>query len=239
MAALSIDETPAPKLVPDARTPAEYARLEQLLAERARELQQHRLEVARLKALLRDATADFERALLASQALGALPAEPALGNLELTRQRDAAVLRALEAEAARAEALFRLDEAMGYVAPAVGLPAPDPLEETCARLNDAVRRLEGELAASRTECQEARELRERTASDLAAALDRAQGLEHERAAAEGTQLNASGLAELLQETRQVLDEFARAVERAARGGERRESSLDASSLASKPDPVED
>jgi chromosome segregation ATPase len=217
MAALSIEDTPAPKLVPDARTPAEYSRLEQLLAERARELQQHRLEVARLKALLRDATADFERAL-------SVPPEPPVSSGELARQRDAAVLRALEAEAARAEAVYRLDEAMGYMAEA----SPGrPLEEECARLGDTVRRLEGELAASRSECQEAREAREQTARELATALERAQGVERQLATDGREQLKAQSLAEALEETRSVLGEFARAVERVALGGVRRESSLGA------------
>jgi len=227
MAALSIEETPAPKLVPEARAPAEYSRLEQLLAERARELQQHRLEVARLKALLRDATADFERAL---SDLPALPAPPA----ELSIQRDAAVLRALEAEAARAEALYRLDEAMGYMAetspgstasPAAGAPTIHPLEQECARLGDAVRQLEGELLASRSECEQARKVREQATCELATALERAQCLERELATGEREQVKARSLVEALEETRQVLGEFARAVERVTRGDDRRESSL--------------
>lgn len=216
MAALSIEDTPAPKLVPDARTPAEYSRLEQLLAERARELQQHRLEVARLKALLRDATADFQRALSA-------PPEPPASPGELTRQRDAAVLCALEAEAARAEAVYRLDEAMGYTAEA---SPGHPLEAECTRLGDTVRKLESELAASRSECQQAREVREQTTRELASALERAQGAERELAGdVPRAQLRARSLAEALEDTRSVLGEFARAVERAARGGDRRESSL--------------
>jgi hypothetical protein len=230
MAALSIEETPAPKLVPDARTPAEYARLEQLLAERARELHQHRLEVTRLKALLRDETAGFERALAAPPA----PPEP---SAELGRQRDAAVLRALEAEAARAEALYRLDEAMGFLAEASsrgptgspaghGSPGTHPLESECARLRDAVSRLEGELAASRSECEHARAVREQTTCELATVLERVQHLERELATDQREQLRARSLAEALEDARSVLGEFARAVERvAARGGDRPESSL--------------
>jgi hypothetical protein len=229
MAALSIEETPAPKLVPDARTPAEYSRLEQLLAERARELQQHRLEVARLKALLRDATVGFERSL-------AEPAGLAEPSAELSRQREAAVLCALEAEAERAEALYRLDEAMGHLAEASSgaadgpvarrsPSAPHPLEAECARLGDAVRRLGSELAASRSECQQAREVREQASCELATALERAQCLERELATGQREQLKARSLAEALEEARTVLGEFARAVERVARGGDRSESSL--------------
>ena len=228
MAALSIEETPAPKLVPDARTPAEYSRLEQLLAERARELQQHRLEVARLKALLRDASAGFERALAVLPA----PPEP---STELSRERDAAVLRALEAEAARAEALYRLDEAMGYMAEAsagatdraAGRRAADgaSLEQECARLGAAVRELEGELAASRAECEQARAVREQATCELSTALERAQCLERELASGQREQLRARSLTDALEEARTVLGEFARAVERVARGADRRESSL--------------
>jgi hypothetical protein len=236
MAAVSIEESPAPKLVPDARTSAEYSRLEQLLAERARELQQHRLEVARLKALLRDATAGFD-------ALVVPPALPA-PSAELRRQRDAAVLRALEAEAARAEAVYRLDEAMGYLAEASSgptdspagprAPGVHPLENECARLGDAVRQLEGELAASRAECEQSRGVREQTTCELATALERAQCLERELAGGERERLKARSLAEALEEARTVLGEFARAVERVARGADRPESSL-----ATKAQPAEE
>jgi hypothetical protein len=236
MAALSIEETPAPKLVPDARTPAEYSRLEQLLAERARELQQHRVEVARLKALLRDAAADFEAALSEPPALPAPSAD-------LGRQRDAAVLRALEAEAARAEAVYRLDEAMGYMTetsprppdgPVGRAPGMQPFEEECARLGDTVRQLEGELAVSRAECEQARAAREQTTCELATVLERLQCLERELATGQREQLKARSLAEALEEARTVLGEFARAVERVARGSDRGESSL-----ATKAQPAEE
>jgi hypothetical protein len=121
----------------------EVARLEALLAARASELSMARHELARTRELLRDAAASFERS-----AARAADADPS----ELRRARDAAVVRAIEAEAGRADLAFRLDELLGHIAQptaAGSLPAPDlgePLDVLCARLNGTVRGLTSALA---------------------------------------------------------------------------------------------
>ena len=57
-------------------------------------------------------------------------------------ERDAAVVRAIEAEAGRAELRFRLDELLGHIAQPTApgtLPAPDlglTLDVVCARLKE-------------------------------------------------------------------------------------------------------
>jgi hypothetical protein len=134
-------------------TSDEVARLEALLATRAEELAAQRAELARVRELLRDATRDFEHA--------AARAPDTAQVAELRNQREAAVGRALEAEAARVELGFRLDELLGHMAQATlsgGVSAPtepqrEPLDVTCARLNGTVRGLMSVLA----ETEEARD----------------------------------------------------------------------------------
>jgi chromosome segregation ATPase len=87
----------------------EVEQLEALLGARAKELTEQRAELARLRALLRDAATRLDSSTGAA-------AEPVIA--ELRRERDQAVARALESEAARAEIGFRLDEVMGHLAAA-------------------------------------------------------------------------------------------------------------------------
>lgn len=93
---------------------AEVAALETLLADRARQLEQQQSELSRTRALLRDALERFETGIGAGSEQGAAG---------LRRERDLAVGRALEAEAARADIRFRLDEVMGHLAAAGAAPA--------------------------------------------------------------------------------------------------------------------
>ncbi len=151
---------------------AETTRLEELLAARARELLAARGELERLQGLLRDALAR-----LAGSAAGpAAAAELA----ELARQRELAVSRALEAEAARAEGALRLDELMGHLVAAGasdGAEAGESLPLTCARLAGTVRG----LLSSRAEIEEGRDLAQArlvlVEHDLQAAGEQAHGLE--------------------------------------------------------------
>jgi hypothetical protein len=129
----------------------DVARLESLLAVRARERQDLAAELSRRTGLLRDAMARF--ADLPASAPEVAP-RVADSNVEamvhFAAQRDAAVARALEAEAARAEALFRLDEALGHLRMAQQSAGQD------AELQGKVRGLRVRLAES----EEAREIAE-------------------------------------------------------------------------------
>jgi chromosome segregation ATPase len=88
----------------------ELARLEELLVERTRERRELAQELDRRSALLRDACARLTE-------LGPRVAEAATEHAvrSLREERDAAVARAVEAEVARAEATFRVDELMGQL----------------------------------------------------------------------------------------------------------------------------
>ena len=110
---------------------AEVARLETLLAERAHAAQEQKAQLQHAQRVLRAAALSFER----TAASGPDPRQ-------LTRQRDAAVARAIEAEAARAELSFRLDELLGYTTEASARPAADTTADTVrglsSRLSQAV-----------------------------------------------------------------------------------------------------
>lgn len=222
----------SPRAAADTRHPGEYSRLEMLLAERAREAQEQRVELGRIKALLRDATLDFERVLA--------QAEP-FEKIELARQRDAAVIRALEAEASRAEAVFRLDELMGHVAdmaareplpaspvPVLPAPEPDASPDVREQLQERIRHLEANAVDRQAELERAGALCGVAQQELCEARLRVQALERELAATAEHQANADTLAESLRDTRRLLAEFARMFQRVARGVDRRESALDAS-----------
>jgi hypothetical protein len=139
------DSWPERERVDSFETSDEVARLETLLAARASELSAQRLELARARGLLRDATQSF---------LTTAPAAADAADVgQLRRQRDAAVARAIEAEAGRIEFALRLDELLGHIAQPTGagtLRAPDlegePLDVTCARLKGTVRGLTSALA---------------------------------------------------------------------------------------------
>jgi hypothetical protein len=145
-AAVVAEEAP----VPPAATAAddeELVRLEALLAERGAQLIAVRSELSRVSGLLRDAVERFE----------ALPVQTdATGRGELERQREAAVVRAIEAEAARAELLLKLDELLGHLAEAGqgegGLPG-ESNATTTARLAGTVRG----LISARAELREERD----------------------------------------------------------------------------------
>ena len=94
--------------VGDAGDSDEIERLEGLLAARAGELARERGELSRLRALLRDGLERFA-ALPPPTPRGVDPAQLAA----LRAERERAVERAIEAEAARTEAGFRLDQALG------------------------------------------------------------------------------------------------------------------------------
>lgn len=126
----------------------EVARLEGLLAQRAAELSDERAEHGRLRSLLRDS---LER-------ISSAP-PPSRGSAELDALRAEhrrALERALEAEAARAEATFRLDEVMGHLLVAAPQrPVPEDANSmTHARLSGTVRG----LAAALAESEEARDM---------------------------------------------------------------------------------
>lgn len=143
----------------------ELSRLEALLAERARTLGEERAEVARLRALLNGALERLDSVAAAAETAGRAAA-PA----ELVRARDLAVARALEAEVARAETRFKLDEALGHLAITAGSPGarpegerPAPASPEAERVDVAHARLSGTvrgLEAALAESQEAREMLE-------------------------------------------------------------------------------
>ncbi len=156
---------------------AEVAQLEALLDARSRELQEQRAESTRIRGLLRDAVERFETSAVAA-------AEQAVS--ELRRERDQAVARALESEAARADIRFRLDEVMGHLAAAgaaEGTQSGERLDVTCARLAGTVRGLISALA----ETQEGREVAQArlmlAEQDLAEARAITRALEREQAEA--------------------------------------------------------
>jgi hypothetical protein len=156
---------------------AEVAQLEALLDTRSRELQEQRAEVARIRVLLRDAVDHFESSAAAAS-------EQVMA--EMRRERDQAVVRALESEAARADIRFRLDEVMGHLAAAGAAEGALPgerLDVTCARLSGTVRGLLSALA----ETQEGREVAQArlmlAEQDLAELRGTARELERDQAEA--------------------------------------------------------
>src|SRR3954468_7266470 len=106
------NEPTAPESEPPLAEPSdasgELARLEQLLLDRTRERRELAQELERRSELLREACTRLTE-------IG--PQVAAAGSEHLVRaireERDAAVARALEAELARADATFRVDELMG------------------------------------------------------------------------------------------------------------------------------
>jgi hypothetical protein len=156
-------------------TAEEVEQLEALLGARAKELTEQRAELARLRGLLRDAATRLETSAGAS-------AEQVIA--ELRRERDQAVARALESEAARAEIGFRLDEVMGHLAAAGAAERALPgerMDQTSARLAGTVRGLVSSLA----ETQESRETAQArlllAEQDLLELRAEARTLERERA----------------------------------------------------------
>jgi hypothetical protein len=156
----------------------DVARLEELLVERARQLQDQRAALQRTQQLLRAATAGFERTL------ASVP-DPA----RLEQQRVAAVTRAIEAEAARAELAFRLDELRGHAVTgtepgtrAAPAPSGETPEAACARLEGTVHGLSSLLS----ETEEARDVASArlVLAEQDLALLRARGRDLERELAE-------------------------------------------------------
>ncbi len=106
---------------------SEVQRLEQLLVARTRERRDLTQELERRSALLRDACARLSELA------------PRGSELQLREERDAAVARAIEAEVARAEATFKLDEVLGQLLAAGGTrpvldARPTPIRALSARL---------------------------------------------------------------------------------------------------------
>jgi chromosome segregation ATPase len=147
----------------------EYAALEASLAERGHELTELRAEVERRGTLVRDLVEE----LRATRAAGtgsslppSMPRERGAGDRALHAQLDAAVERAVAAEAERAQLSFRLDEIRGELAIAENrfkqeLEGQDRLE---AALRGTVRGLNARLA-------EVIELHQLTQARLALAED--------------------------------------------------------------------
>lgn len=163
----------------------EFARLEGLLAERAHALEAERTESSRLRTLLREALGQFTEVTAVGIRAPAQEAEASVrvathGDTALVAARDAAIGRALEAEAARAEIALRLDEAMGFLAEA---RSGDDDGLDLARESGTARGLRSALA----EMEEARELLGArlvlVEHDLEAAGERATDLERELAEA--------------------------------------------------------
>ena len=164
----------------DPSEPDEVERLESLLAARAGELARERAEHARLRALLCDSLERFgslppavppavSAANISAASISAANMEPAA--LVALRAEHARVLeRALDAEAGRADAAFRLDEALGHLLTArgrttVGVPAPNLPDVPSAVLDEAAQvnqaRLTGTvrgLTAALSESEEARDI---------------------------------------------------------------------------------
>src|SRR5689334_12502039 len=108
------NEPTAPASEPPAPEPSESAgevgRLEQLLVEQTRERRELARELERRSELLREACARLSE-------LGPKVAEAASEHAVrgIREERDAAVARAVEAEVARADATFRVDELMSQL----------------------------------------------------------------------------------------------------------------------------
>jgi chromosome segregation ATPase len=120
--------------------------LEERLTEQSAALREARAEADHLRTLVRDVTARFE-------VLPDAGAELAQAKLE----RDHAVARAIEAEAARADLSFQLDEVRGHLmalGAAEGALPGESLHTTCARLVGTVRG----LLSARAEAEERRDL---------------------------------------------------------------------------------
>jgi chromosome segregation ATPase len=99
---------------------SEFARLEQLLSARTRERRELAVELERRGALLRDACTRLSELA------------PRAAESQLRNERDGAVARAVEAEVARAEAMFKLDEVVGQLL-ALGGQRPPDSQPTAAR----------------------------------------------------------------------------------------------------------
>lgn len=175
-----------------ANEPDEVLRLERLLARAGRDRQVLARELDRRSGLLREALARFAELgaaglpIAAAQAAGAgAGADPSVelrAELDDARAaRDAAVARVLDAEAARADTQFRLDEALGHLGAErgaeQGVSAHDAFAQ--AELQGTLRGLRARLA----EAEEALSVSEArlllTEQDLADALARGKALERE------------------------------------------------------------
>ncbi|MFI5305863.1 MAG: hypothetical protein ACHQ53_00845 [Polyangiales bacterium] len=192
----------------------ELVRLEGLLAARGAELIAAKAELARIQGLLRDAVGRFE---------SLSPRPDDLGRGELLRQREAAVERAIEAEAARAEVLFKLDELLGHLAAAgegEGGLFGESSATTSARLSGTVRG----LLSARAELVEERDalaarlvlLEHDVEHQRGLARTRERDLAEAREHAELEQVTARSLAARLEEAQQhALTELAEAKRAAA------------------------
>lgn len=141
---------------------AEVATLEAGLSEAAVRAAGLAREVERRGALLRDAIAQFAELSGPSVTNGASPS----GLEELAAQRDRAVERALDAEAARAEALFRIDElealleSLRGASAAASSPAPlDHAPEPTTGLQEELAELTGTVRGLRSRLAEVEEMR--------------------------------------------------------------------------------
>ncbi|HET6333168.1 MAG TPA: hypothetical protein VFG30_08145 [Polyangiales bacterium] len=125
------NEPTAPESEPPVAEPSdaagELSRLEQLLLERTRERRELAQELERRSELLRNACARLTE--LGPQ-VAAAASEHAVHSIR--EERDAAVARAVEAEVARADATFRVDELMGQLLGA-GRAIPEPAISPSAR----------------------------------------------------------------------------------------------------------
>ena len=133
--ATSAPAADAPPLDPDVIVAdAEVARLEKLLAVQSRQRREIAAELARRSELLRDALIRLS------------DVAPRQDSQQLRGERDAAVARAVEAELARAEVTFQLDEALGFLR--TGPNAAMPLRSTAVSAAQAseVRALKARVA---------------------------------------------------------------------------------------------
>lgn len=165
-----------------ADTIREVARLEQLLAARARDARRLRGEVERRDALLRELTARIgsENGGGAGAVQAAAPPAEREVDGALQTRCDAAVQRALEAEAGRAEALFALDEAVAGAGGGGGV---------------ALAEAEGTARGLRAALQEVREARDIAEARLILA-------EHDR---DGAREQIQGLRRELEHAREQLE----------------------------------
>lgn len=161
-----------------ADTQDEVARLEALLAARSVEARALAEELGRVRAILRDAVA---RPPVPGAAEGAPVADADAARLR--EERDAAVARAVLAEATRVEERFELDEARGRLAAmAVGQGGADGAHE--ARLAGRERGLKARLAETLEQRDSAEARLTLVEDDLAQVSRRAIALERELAEAQ-------------------------------------------------------
>jgi len=208
-------------------SPAEHARLEELLRERGRELRERDEELARRATLFRDlveelgalrehrlidetsASADAERRVSeAAQRVTALESQL----LAARSERERAVQRALQAEAERTESAFRVDEALGRLA---------ELSERTAHADEARTRREAELSGF------VRGLRAR-----AAELEEMRGQAEARLAIErlGVDEKSSQIKDLQRSVEELRDQLELQIVRASSAGQQSAAAVDTGAL---------